>query len=94
MDLKNFFVCAPNSKLGNDNIISAQRPGLKTGMDFRGLVWIICLVEILKLNHEMIVWKIVLPDYLAGVCHYARPNIGCGIFQDELHYLARWYNSA
>ena len=74
MDLKNFFVCALNSNLGNDNIISAQRPGLKTGMDFRGLVWIICLVEILKLNHEMIVWKIVLPDYLAGVCHYARPN--------------------
>ena len=27
------------SNLGNDNIISAWRPGLKTGMDFRGLVW-------------------------------------------------------
>ena len=27
------------SNLGNDNIISANRPGLKTGMDFRGLVW-------------------------------------------------------
>ena len=26
------------SKLSNDNIISAQRPDLKTGMDFRGLV--------------------------------------------------------
>ena len=24
------------SNLSNDNIISAQRPGLKTGMDFRG----------------------------------------------------------
>ena len=31
-----FFVC---SNLSNDNIISAQNPGLKTGMDFRGLVW-------------------------------------------------------
>ena len=27
------------SKLSNDNIISALRPGLKTGMEFRGLVW-------------------------------------------------------
>ena len=26
------------SNLSNDNIISAHRPGLKTGMDFRGLV--------------------------------------------------------
>ena len=26
------------SNLSNDNIISALRPGLKTGMDFRGLV--------------------------------------------------------
>ena len=25
------------SNLRNDDIISAQRPGLKTGMDFRGL---------------------------------------------------------
>ena len=25
--------------LSNDNTISAKRPGLKTGMDFRGLVW-------------------------------------------------------
>ena len=35
-----FCVC---SNLGNDNIIYAQRPGLKTGMDFRGLVWKITL---------------------------------------------------
>ena len=27
------------SNLSNDNTISAQRPGLKTGMDFRDLVW-------------------------------------------------------
>ena len=26
------------SKLSNDNTISALRPGLKTGMEFRGLV--------------------------------------------------------
>ena len=26
------------SNLRNDNIVSALRPGLKTGMDFRGLV--------------------------------------------------------
>ena len=26
------------SNLSNDSIISALRPGLKTGMDFRGLV--------------------------------------------------------
>ena len=33
------YVCL-RSNLSNDNmIISAQRPGLKTGMDFRGLVW-------------------------------------------------------
>ena len=32
------FFCV-RSNLGDDNIISAQRPGLKTGMDFRGLVW-------------------------------------------------------
>ena len=37
MDLKNFFCLRCN--LSNDNIISAWRPGLKTGMDFRGLVW-------------------------------------------------------
>ena len=37
MDLKNFFSLRPN--LSNDNIISPLRPGLKTGMDFRGLVW-------------------------------------------------------
>ena len=35
MDLKFFGL---HSNLSNDNIISAQRPGLKTGMDFRGLV--------------------------------------------------------
>ena len=34
--LNNFFCL--RSKLGNDNIISAERAGLKTGMDFRGLV--------------------------------------------------------
>ena len=27
------------SNLSNDDIILAFRPGLKTGMDFRGLVW-------------------------------------------------------
>ena len=37
MDLKNLFVCL-RSILSNDNIISGLRPGLKTGMDFRGLV--------------------------------------------------------
>ena len=31
------FVCL-RSNLNNDNIISAQRPFLKMGMDFRGLV--------------------------------------------------------
>ena len=31
------FFCL-HSNLRNDNIISAYRPGLKTGMDFRGLV--------------------------------------------------------
>ena len=35
--LENFF--GLRSNLSNDDIISAQRPGLKTGMDFRGLVW-------------------------------------------------------
>ena len=33
-----WFVCL-RSNLNNDNIISAYKPGLKTGMDFRGLVW-------------------------------------------------------
>ena len=37
MDLNNFFRLRSN--LNSDNTISAQRPGLKTGMDFRGLVW-------------------------------------------------------
>ena len=32
------FFCL-RSSLSNDDIISASRPGLKTGMDFRGLVW-------------------------------------------------------
>ena len=36
MGLKNFFCFRSNLK--NDDIISAKRPGLKTGMDFRGLV--------------------------------------------------------
>ena len=31
------FICL-RSNLNNENIISAERPGLKTGMDFRGLV--------------------------------------------------------
>ena len=31
------FFCLP-SNLSNDNIVSAERPGLKTGMDFRGMV--------------------------------------------------------
>ena len=35
--LEEFSVCL-HSNLSNDNIISAERPGLKTGMDFRGLV--------------------------------------------------------
>ena len=34
MDL-NFFLL---SNLSNDDIISARKPGLKTGMDFTGLV--------------------------------------------------------
>ena len=40
MDLNFFFlfVCAL-ANLGNGNIISAYGPGLKTGMDFRGVVW-------------------------------------------------------
>ena len=38
MDLNNFFCLRSN--LSNDNIISGyKRPGLKTGMDFRVLVW-------------------------------------------------------
>ena len=37
-------------------------------------VRIVCHVEFLKFNQEAIVWKIILPDYLAGVCHYARPD--------------------
>ena len=32
------FFCLP-SNLGNDELINAQRPGLKTGWDFRGLVF-------------------------------------------------------
>ena len=32
------FFCL-RSNLSNDIIISAERPGLKTGMDFRGMVW-------------------------------------------------------
>ena len=36
MGLKNFFCLRSN--LSNDDIISAYRPGLKTGLDFRGLV--------------------------------------------------------
>ena len=28
-------------------------------------------VEVLKLNYETIVWQILFPDYLAGVCYYA-----------------------
>ena len=33
-----FFFFFVRSNLSNDNIIPAYRPGLKTGMDFRGLV--------------------------------------------------------
>ena len=36
MDLNKFF--GVRSNLSNDDIISAKRPGLKTGMDLRGLV--------------------------------------------------------
>ena len=32
------FFCL-RSNLSNDNKVSAERPGLKTGMDFGGLVW-------------------------------------------------------
>ena len=39
-----------------------------------GIVAIVCHAEVLKLNQEAIVWQIILPDYLAGVCHNARPN--------------------
>ena len=35
-------------------------------------VGVVCHVEFLKLNPEAIVCKIILPDYLAGVCHDAR----------------------
>ena len=35
VDLKYFFRLPSN--LSNDKIVSAERPGLKTGMDFRGL---------------------------------------------------------
>ena len=35
MDLNNFCL---RYNLSNDNIISAYKPGLKTGMDFKGLV--------------------------------------------------------
>ena len=38
------------------------------------IVGIICLVEVLKLNHKAIVWQIILPDYLAGVHHYVQPD--------------------
>ena len=33
------------------------------------IVGIVCQVEVLKLNYEAIVWQVILPDYLAGVCH-------------------------
>ena len=36
--VEEFSVCL-RSNLSNDNIISAQRSGLKTGMNFRSLVW-------------------------------------------------------
>ena len=36
MNLRNFFCL--RSDLSNTYLISALRPGLKTGMDFRGLV--------------------------------------------------------
>ena len=36
--IRNGFFCLYSNHVGNDNIISALRPGLKTGMDFRGLV--------------------------------------------------------
>ena len=36
IDLNNFFFLRSN--LSNDNIISALRPGLKTGMDLKVLV--------------------------------------------------------
>ena len=35
--LEKFFCLRSN--LSNDGIISAERPGLETGMDFMGLVW-------------------------------------------------------
>ena len=39
-----------------------------------GSVGLWCHVEFLKLNKEAILWKIILSDYLAGICHYARPD--------------------
>ena len=36
-EFEQFLCLCPN--LIDDNIISASRPGLKTGMDFTGLVW-------------------------------------------------------
>ena len=36
---KNMRIQNGRSNLSNDNIISASWPGLKMGMDFRGLVW-------------------------------------------------------
>ena len=38
------------------------------------IVGIVCRVKVLKLNHEAIVWQIILQDYLAGVHHYVRPD--------------------
>ena len=56
-------------------------------------VGILFHVEFLKLNKEAIVWKIILPDYLAGICHYARPDWLRRLL-DKLYHLARYYNSA
>ena len=39
------------------------------------IVGIVYHVEFLKLNHEAIARQIILPDYLAGACHYARPEV-------------------
>ena len=38
------------------------------------IVGIVCHVEVLKVNHEVIVWQIILLDYLVGVFHYTRPD--------------------
>ena len=38
------------------------------------IVGIVCDIQVLELNHEAIVWQIILTDYLAGVCHNARQN--------------------